>query len=202
MKWCTHFGRALRTRWARARRTGRASDQECGCPAHIGRGEATEAARGRPLHWQIGARLRVSYSAKIFQLSLNLSLRQTRKSPGGPPPLASGPRFPVPADSESGNGDSLFPDARRIGNRGFLDSRFRPNRSRIGDSLPDSRPNRESGERDLGTWASQWPVDGTCHEPLAAAAVRRALEPEAGNRHFRGSKATFGPRIVFGTHMG
>jgi hypothetical protein len=78
----------------------------------------------------------------------------------GPPPSESGPRFPIPG---------------RIGNRGFPVSQFPPNRelgnprfgreSGIGDSrrignrgfpprfparIPDSRPNRESGKRELG----------------------------------------------------
>ncbi len=71
----------------------------------------------------------------------------------GPPPGPSGPRFPVPA--ESGNGDSLFPDSRRIGNRESGIPCFPIlAESGIGDSLPDSRPNREWGGRELGIWAS------------------------------------------------
>ncbi len=97
-----------------------------------------------------------------------------------------------------------IPGPGRIGKRGFPVSRFPPNResgiprfptrilaeSGIGDSLPDSRPNRESGERELGISAcgprfqlatSHWQPPLTC-----------AGGP-AGNPHFRGSKATFGP---------
>ena len=47
------------------------------------------------------------------------------------------PGFPISA--KSGIGDSLIPDFGRIGNRGF------PPRFPAG--IPDSRPNRESGER-------------------------------------------------------
>jgi hypothetical protein len=104
---------------------------------------------------------------------------QTRKSPArrhrdldpDPPPA-------VPA--ESGNGDSLFPDSRRIGNRGLCAqlpvSRF-PAKSGIGDSLPDSRPPRFPaksagiGESPGGTGIGNlglWPTDlATSHwQPL------------------------------------
>jgi hypothetical protein len=64
---------------------------------------------------------------------------QTRKSPARP----IGTRFPFPA--ESGIGDSLFPG--QIGS------------CPIGDSLPDSRPNRESGERELGISGSEFNGD-------------------------------------------
>ena len=50
--------------------------------------------------------------------------------------------------------DSRFP--AKSGNGGFPDSRFRPNWE-SGDSLPDSRPNRESGERELGISGSAPP---------------------------------------------
>jgi hypothetical protein len=48
-----------------------------------------------------------------------------------------GPRFKFP-----------FPAGGRIGNRGI--SRFRPSRSRIGDSLPVSRPNPGNGGTGIG----------------------------------------------------
>jgi hypothetical protein len=61
---------------------------------------------------------------------------------GNPRPAAPGPRFPVPA--ESGNGDSLFPDSRPIGNRESGDPP-QTGKTRGGirlshDSRPDSRP--------------------------------------------------------------
>ncbi len=67
------------------------------------------------------------------------------------------PRFPDSA--KSGIGDSLIPDFGRIGNRGF------PPRFPAG--IPDSRPNRESGEQELGISGSavvaQIPVLGSAH---------------------------------------
>jgi hypothetical protein len=78
--------------------------------------------------------------------------------PGNPRPAAIG--TPIPAE---------FPGPGRIGKQGLPQaiSRFPPNResgiprfpilaeSGIGDSRrPDSRQNRESGERELGIWAS------------------------------------------------
>ena len=59
-----------------------------------------------------------------------------RRAARGTPIPVPRPRFPVPA--ESGNG-------------GFPDSRFRPSRE---SGIPVSRPNRESGERELGTSGS------------------------------------------------
>ncbi len=54
------------------------------------------------------------------------------------PDLEVGTRF----SAKSGIGDSVIPDFGRIGNRGF------PPRFPAG--IPDSRPNREWGERELG----------------------------------------------------
>ncbi len=73
--------------------------------------------------------------------------------PGNPRPGESGPRFPIPG---------------RIGKRGI--SRFPISaESGIGDSLPDSRPNRESGERELGISGSGELTgrqrSGCCHWP-------------------------------------
>jgi hypothetical protein len=94
-----------------------------------------------------------------------------------------GPGNPRPAAIMIG---TSIPGPGRIGKRGFPVSRFPPNResgiprfpilaeSGIGPrgSLPDSRPNRESGERpgELGIWASGPRNLPLPHEPLTAAA--------------------------------
>jgi hypothetical protein len=107
-------------------------------------------------------------------------LRADQETPGGPAPAP--PRFPLPAgrrglsrfrDSgrENGAGIAQTPESpagqeipRPPNRRG--PRRSRPNResgipcfpipaeSGIGDSLPVSRPNRESGERELGIFGS------------------------------------------------
>jgi hypothetical protein len=120
-------------------------------------------------------------------LAQNPTVRADQEIPGPPP---SGPRSPVPA--ESGNGDSLFPDSRRIGNRGLPVSRF-PAKSGIGDSLPDSResrPNRESGNRGNGNWEFGPLAHGSCNEPLAATADVR-WRPEIGI--FQGQRRHLAP---------
>ena len=96
-----------------------------------------------------------------------------------------------------------FPIPGQIGKRGI--SRFPiPAESGIGDSLPDSRPNRESGERELGISgsgpgqprhfhcftgnfrlsASMRPPSGTKLASMVRGALQaHKLEAEAHRRH-------------------
>ncbi len=97
------------------------------------------------------------------------------------PPAGLGPRFP------GGPGTAPIPGPGRIGKRGI--SRFPiPAESGIGDSLPVSRPNRESGEQELGTSGS-----GRHHPPSAGP---WQFKKEGGGRpesSFEGLKATSSP---------
>ncbi len=92
--------------------------------------------------------------------------------------------------------DSI-PGPGRIGKRGFPVSRFPPNRESGPESLPDSRrpdsrPNRESGERELElgahrTWASQAGPRNLPRATGTAAAADVRWRPEISISRIKGS---------------
>jgi hypothetical protein len=94
------------------------------------------------------------------------------------PPGAGLPRTPIPGPG------TTIPGPGRIGKRGI--SRFPiPAESGIADSLPVSRPNRESGEQELGTSGSGR------HHPPSARPVLGSLRRKAGggqNLHLKESR--------------
>ena len=115
-------------------------------------------------------------------------------SHGGYPPIS---RFAANRDP-----DSRFP--AEIGKRGI--SRFPISaESGIGDSLPDSRPNRESGERELGISGSggalaPWNIHKV---PPASAKDCQSWNPPGGpHQARRGPWATPGAPFLGGTQAG